>query len=289
MGGRTVRRVRFVAAEQEPATLAELAAQVSFAVAAGRRWTRRRRRREYLRRVLAIDAAARIGFDGEAEALPGDRAGQCAGFAADRHERGPVHPGARGDPGVRVAHGRRGRRGGAAGRGRRGGGDGDRCAAEPTIDAGAAAAAIARLAGVDPAALVIGGGAAARAVSGRRGQRRRAGSLAPGVALRRGCQRRRSRRGIATRGATGARRGTASRSSTIWSTRTTGRWCFTTARRRGRGRRRWAMPIALHGARRGGGGPGVLRAGDGRRVHADRPAAADADAGPARRRHRQEN
>jgi len=59
-----------VAADQDPATLAELAAQVSFAVDPDGGVDPAAAAREYLRRVLALDAAARIGFDGEAEALP---------------------------------------------------------------------------------------------------------------------------------------------------------------------------------------------------------------------------
>jgi len=70
MADRAVRRVRFVAAEQEPATLAELAAQVSFAVEPDGTVDAAAAAKGYLQRVLALDAAARIGFDGEAEALP---------------------------------------------------------------------------------------------------------------------------------------------------------------------------------------------------------------------------
>lgn len=70
MGTRSVRRVRFVAAE-EPAALAELSAMVSFAPedAADPATTAT----AYLQRVLARDAAARIDFSGEPAELPATR------------------------------------------------------------------------------------------------------------------------------------------------------------------------------------------------------------------------
>ncbi len=143
-----------MAAEQDPATLAELAAQVSFSVgpdgvdpAAAAA--------EYLRRVLTIDAAARIGFDGEAEALPATALANVQGSRLtdtsvvrfkQEHAAIPVfgsHVVVEVDAaGQLVAV------------------DAEVAtaidvAALPTIDAIAAAAAIARLAGVEPAELKV--------------------------------------------------------------------------------------------------------------------------------------
>jgi bacillolysin len=155
MEGRLVRRVRFVAAEQSPAAMAEVTAQVSFSAPLGGVVDPADAAREYLERVLALDAATRTSFDGAAEPLPETavtrvQASKLTGTNVVRftqaHAAIPVFGS---DMLVEV---------GAAGQLVMVDADvatAIDAPAEPTIDPAAAAAAIARLAGVDPASLVI--------------------------------------------------------------------------------------------------------------------------------------
>lgn len=144
-----------MAAEQEPATLAELAAQVSFAVGQDGGVDPAAAAAEYLRRVLAIDAAARIGFDGEVEALP---ATALANVQDSRLTDTSVVRFRQAHAAIPVFGSHMVVEVDAAGR--LVAVDAEVATTidvptEPTIDAGAAAAAIARLAGVDPAALTV--------------------------------------------------------------------------------------------------------------------------------------
>ena len=154
MDGRSVRRVRFVAAEQGPAAMAELAAQVSFSAPLGGVVDPADAAREYLGRVLALDAATRTSFESVTElpetVLAGVQASKLTGTSVVRftqeHAAIPVfgshlmvEVGAAGqliavDAEVATVID---------------------VSAAPTSEPAAAMAAIARLAGVEPAELVI--------------------------------------------------------------------------------------------------------------------------------------